>query len=80
MNKRIAAELKNELSFIEAGIDVEKHAYAMQRLLELLSDSQSEDPVPETKLEENVTIHRSPIAKTQADEDDDGNGKDIFDF
>ena len=80
MNKRIAAELKNELSFIEAGIDVEKHAYAMQRLLELLSDSQDKDPVPETKLEENVTIHRTPIAKTAADEDDDGNGKDIFDF
>ena len=52
MNKRIAAELKNELSFIEAGIDVEKHAYAMQRLLELLSDSQNEDSVPEAaKLE-----------------------------
>lgn len=80
MNKRIAAELKNELSYIEAGIDVEKHAYAMQRLLELLSDSPDKDPVPETKLEENVTIHRTPIAKTAADEDDDGNGKDIFDF
>ena len=80
MNKRIAAELKNELSFIEAGIDVEKHAYAMQRLLELLSDSQDKDPVTETKLEENVTIHRAPIVKTAADEDDDGNGKDIFDF
>lgn len=81
MNKRIAAELKNELSFIEAGIDVEKHAYAMQRLLELLSDSQNEDSVPEAaKLEGNVTIHCTPIAKTAADEDDGGNGKDIFDF
>lgn len=80
MNKRIAAELRNELSFIEAGIDVKMHAYAMQRLLELVSDSQSEDPLDRAKLEENVTIHRSPVAKIQTDEDDDGNGKDIFDF
>lgn len=80
MNKRIAAELKNELSFIEAGIDVEKHAYAMQRLLDLLSDSQDKNPVPQAKLEDNVTIHPKPVAKTAADEDDDGNGKDIFDF
>lgn len=80
MNKRIAAELKNELSFIEAGIDVEKHAYAMQRLLDLLSDSHDKNQAPEAKLEDNVTIHPKPVAKTSADEDDDGNGKDIFDF
>lgn len=80
MNKRIAAELRNELSYIDAGIDVEKHAYAMQRLLELLSNSHDKDREPEAKLEENVTIYPEPVAKTTADEDDDGNGKDIFDF
>lgn len=80
MNKRIAAELKNELSFIEAGIDVEKHAYAMQRLLDLLSDSHDKNQTPEAKLEDNVTMHPEPVAKTATYEDDDGNGKDIFDF
>ena len=80
MNKRIAAELKNELSFIEAGIDVEKHAYAMEKLLGLLTASDDKHPEPAAKLEDNVTIHPKPVAKTAADEDDDGNGKDIFDF
>ncbi|CEA02855.1 hypothetical protein BN1048_01871 [Jeotgalicoccus saudimassiliensis] len=80
MNKRIAAELKKELSFIEAGVDVEKHAYAMERLLGLLTDADDKHPEPGVKLEDNVTIYRTPIAKTAADEDDDGNGKDIFDF
>ena len=80
MNKRITAELKNELSFIEAGIDVEKHAYAMQRLLELLSDSHDKNREPEVKLEDTVTVHPKPVAKMASDEDDDGNGKDIFDF
>lgn len=80
MNKRIAAELKKELKFIEAGIDVEKHAYAMERLLGLLTDSHDKLPAPETKLEDNMTIHRTPVAKSVTDEDDDGNGRDIFDF
>lgn len=80
MNKRIAAELKKELEYIEAGIDVDKHAYAMERLLGLLSDSAGNHPEPAVKLEENVTIHCNPVAKPATDEDDDGNGKDIFDF
>lgn len=80
MNKRIAAELKNELSFIEAGIDVEKHAYAMERLLGLLTDSDDKDQEQRAKLEDNVTIHSTPVAKPATNEDDDGNGRDIFDF
>lgn len=78
MNKQIAAELKRELEFIEAGIEVSKHAYAMQKLLGLLVDS--DDKQPELKLEDNMTIRRTPVAKRAADEDDDGNGRDIFDF
>lgn len=80
MNKQIAAELKRELEFIEAGIEVSKHAYAMQKLLGLLADSENEQPDPELKLDDNMTIRRTPVAKRAADEDDDGNGRDIFDF
>lgn len=78
MNKQIAAELKRELEFIEAGIEVSKHAYAMQKLLGLLDVS--DDKQPELKLEDNMTIRRTPVAKRAVDEDDDGNGRDIFDF
>lgn len=80
MNKQIAAELKRELEFIEAGIEVSKHAYAMQKLLGLLADSNDKQPDPKPKLEDNMTIRRTPVAKRAADEDDDGNGRDIFDF
>lgn len=80
MNKQIAAELKRELEFIEAGIEVSKHAYAMQKLLGLLADSDDKQPDSESKLEDNMTIRRAPVAKRAADEDDDGNGRDIFDF
>lgn len=82
MNKQIAAELKRELEFIEAGIEVSKHAYAMQKLLGLLADSDDKQPQPdpEPKLEDNMTIRRTPVSKRAVDEDDDGNGRDIFDF
>jgi len=80
MNKRIAAELRKELQFIEAGIDVKKHAYAMKTLLGLISESDETGGETPAELEENVTIRRTPVAKSSADEDDDGNGKDIFDF
>src|SRR5699024_930176 len=80
MNKQIAAELKRELEFIEAGIEVSKHAYAMQKLLGLLADSDDKQPDPEPQLEDNMTIRRTPVAKRAVDEDDDGNGRDIFDF
>ena len=80
MNKQIAAELKKELEYIEAGIEVSKHAYAMQKLLGLLDDSDDKQPDPELKLEDNMTVRRTPVAKRTADEDDDGNGRDIFDF
>ena len=79
MNKQIAAELKRELEFIEAGNEVSKHAYAMQKLLGLLADSDDKQPDPKPKLEDNMTIRRTPVAKRAAD-DDDGNGRDIFDF
>lgn len=80
MNKRIAAELRTELQYIEAGIDVEKHAYAMERLLGLLTDPSEVSKVPSPKLEDNVTKYREPLVKPAEDEEDDGNGKDIFDF
>ncbi|CAD2080584.1 hypothetical protein GCM10007275_19100 [Jeotgalicoccus coquinae] len=80
MNKRIAAELQKELNYIEAGDDVEKHAYAMEKLLGLLTASDDKHPEPAAKLEDNVTIRRAPVAKPATDEDDDGNGRDIFDF
>lgn len=78
MNKRIVAELKKELEYIEAGAETAKHVYAMQKLLELLSEEDATEPAP--KLEDNVTMSRRPIAKPVIDEDDDGNGNDIFDF
>ena len=80
MNKQIAAELKRELEFIEAGIEVSKHAYTMQKLLGLLADSDDKKPDSEPKLEDNMTIRRTNVAKRAADVDDDGNGRDIFDF
>lgn len=78
MNKRIIAELKKELEYIEMGAETSKHVYAMQRLLELLSEADDKEPAP--KLEDNVTMSPRPVAKSAIDEDDDGNGKDIFDF
>lgn len=52
----------------------------METLLGLISESDETGGETAAELEENVTIRRTPVAKSSADEDDDGNGKDIFDF
>lgn len=78
MNKRIVTELKKELKYIEAGAETAKHVYAMQKLLELLSEE--DDTKSASRLEDNVTMSRGHVVKPAIDEDNAGNGNDIFDF
>lgn len=78
MNKRIVAELKKELKYIEEGTETTKHVYAMQKLLELLSEE--DDTKSPFRLEDNVTMSRAHVVKPVIDEDNAGSGNDIFDF
>lgn len=78
MNERIIVQLENELALLKNSEDIEKHVYAMKRLLDLLDDEAVKETT-EGRTESNPVVSRK-IINQQAEDKAGGHGGDIFDF
>lgn len=78
MRDKIIMELRRELDLLESTNDIDKHVYAMQRLLSVLGETEADsDSLPRTEF---VKAPLRNISTVEGKDTAGGQGQDIFDF